>query len=320
MSIVPGIGRRPYRERMRAPIAGDASCAAVDLRCQHGPMAPSTPARTVSSTDGVTLALHDLGGDGPPVLMCHPTGFLAMTWAPMADELAGVAHCWGLDFRGHGQSSSPASADFTWRGMRDDVLAVVDDLGLADPLGVGHSMGGAALLMAELHRPGTFAGMWLYEPIVFPPVEGGGGRPNPMAAAARRRRPRFADREAAYANFASKPPLDSLAPAALRAYVDHGLRAAADGDGVELACTPETEAQVFDNGAAHDTFVQLGEVGCPVTVAAGGETLGPAQMAAMIAARLPHGTRERHPTLSHFGPMEDPGAMAAAVRAALHLP
>jgi hypothetical protein len=55
-------------------------------------------------------------------------------------------------------------------------------------------------------------------------------------------------------------------------------------------------------------------------VAAGGETVGPAQMAAMIAARLPHGTRERHPTLSHFGPMEDPGAMAAAVRAALHLP
>jgi pimeloyl-ACP methyl ester carboxylesterase len=282
-------------------------------------MVPSPPARTVPSTDGVALALHDLGGEGPPLLMCHPTGFLAMTWAPMADELAGVAHCWALDFRGHGQSTSPASGDFSWRGMRDDVLAVVDDLRFADVVAVGHSMGGTALLMAELHRPGTFAGMWVYEPIVFPPLEGGGDRPNPMAEAARRRRPRFVDREAAYANFASKPPLDSVAPAALRAYVDHGLRGAPDGDGVELACTPETEARVFANGAAHDTFAHLGDVRCPVTVAAGGETAGPAQMATMIAAALPHGTLERHPALGHFGPMADPAAMSVAVRTALHL-
>jgi hypothetical protein len=34
---------------------------------------------------------------------------------------------------------------------------------------------------------------------------------------------------------------------------------------------------------------------------------------------LPDGTLERHPTLTHFGPMEDPARMAAAVRAALHL-
>jgi hypothetical protein len=140
-----------------------------------------------------------------------------------------------------------------------------------------------------------------------------------MAGAARRRRARFADREAAYANFASKPPLDSLTPAALRAYVDHGLHDAPDGDGVELACTPETEARVFDNGMSHDTFAGLGEVGCPVTVAAGRDAAGPAQMAAVIAAALPHGTLERHPTLTHFGPMVDPTAMAGAVRTALHL-
>ena len=282
-------------------------------------MDPSPPVRSVASTDGVTLALHDLGGDGPPLLMCHPTGFLGMTWGPMAAELAGSAHCWALDFRGHGDSTPPASGDFAWRGMADDVLAVVDDLGLAEIRAVGHSMGGTALLMAEQRRPGTFAGLWLFEPIVFPPLEGGGGRPNPMAAAARRRRARFADRAAAYANFSSKPPLDSIAPAALRAYVDHGLRARSDGDGVELSCSPETEARVFENGMVHDTFARLGEVTCPVTVAAGGDADGPAQMAPVIAGALPGGVFERHPTLTHFGPMEDPAVMAEAVRNALRL-
>jgi pimeloyl-ACP methyl ester carboxylesterase len=283
------------------------------------PSAPPLPVRQVPSTDGVTLAVHDLGGDGPPVLLCHPTGFLGMTWAPVAAALAAVAHCWAPDFRGHGDSTSPASLDFAWSGMADDMLAVVDDLGLADVRAAGHSMGGAALLMAEQRRPGTFARLWLYEPIVFPPAEGGGGGPNPLAEGARRRRPWFPDRDAAYANFAAKPPLDTLAPEALRAYVDHGLRDRPDDDAVELKCSPDTEARVFGGGMGHSTFAHLDEVRCPVTVAASGDRGGPAQIAPLIADSLPAGHLERHPTLTHFGPMEDPATMAAAIRSALHL-
>ena len=277
------------------------------------------PVRQVPSTDGVTLALHDLGGDGPPLLLCHPTGFLAMTWAPLAAALSDVAHSWAPDFRGHGDSTSPTTLDFGWAGMADDVLAVVDDLGLTNVRAAGHSMGGAALLMAEQRRPGTFSGLWVYEPIVFPPVEGGGGGSGALVEGARRRRPWFPDREAAYANFASKPPLDTLAPEALRAYVDHGLRDRPDDDAVELKCAPDVEARVFAEGATHTTFAHLDQVRCPVTVAASGDQVGPAQVAPLIAEALPNGRLERHPTLTHFGPMEDPKGMAAAVRAALGL-
>ncbi len=280
---------------------------------------PQVPVRQVPSTDGVTLALHDLGGDGPPLLLCHPTGFLAMTWAPLAAVLSGVAHCWALDFRGHGDSTSPASLDFAWTGMADDVLAVVDDLGVVGVAAAGHSMGGAALLMAEQRRPGTFSRLWLYEPIVFPPVEGGGDGPNPLVEGARRRRPWFPDREAAYVNFSSKPPLDVLAPEALRAYVDHGLRDRPGDDAVELKCAPDVEARVFAGGSTHPTFTHLDQVHCPVTVAVSGDRAGPAQIAPLIVEALPHGRLERHPTLTHFGPMEDPAGMAAAVRTALDL-
>ena len=294
---------------------------------------PPAPAR-VPSTDGVSVALHDLGGHGPPVLMCHPTGFLGLTWGPLAAQVADVAHCWALDFRGHGDSGAPTSGDFGWRGMGDDVLAVVDALGAAgvDVRGLraaGHSMGGAALLMAEQRRPGTFGRLWVYEPIVMPPPEGGHElvRANPMAEAAARRRPWFPDREAAYANFEGKPPLSALAPESLRAYVDHGMRpmdGQDDTDGqddvpVELKCTPATEAAVFRGSRGHATYERLDEVRCPVTVACGGDPAGPAQMASAIADRLPAGRVERHPQLTHFGPMEDPAALAAAVRAALDL-
>jgi pimeloyl-ACP methyl ester carboxylesterase len=277
------------------------------------------PAHQVPSTDGVSIALHDLGGDGPPLLLCHPTGFLGMTWAPLAAELAGVAHSWALDFRGHGDSTAPASGDFAWTGMADDVLAVVDHLGVAGVRACGHSMGGGALLMAEHRRPGTFAGLWLFEPIAFPALEGSTSRPAPLAEAARKRRPAFPDRDAAYANFASKPPLASLTPAALRAYVDHGLRDTPDGDAVELKCAPDVEAAVFQAALRAPTFTLLPEIRCPVTLATGGDAVGPAQIAPMIADRLPNVTLERHPEVTHFGPMEDPAGMAASVRAALDL-
>jgi pimeloyl-ACP methyl ester carboxylesterase len=274
----------------------------------------------VPSTDGVTVALFDLGGEGPPLLFCHPTGFHALTWAPLAAELAPVAHCWSLDLRGHGDSTAPDHGDYAWTGMADDILAAVDHIG-PPPAGlfaVGHSLGGATLALAEQARPGTFAGMWLFEPILPPPPEGARTGPNPMAEAARRRRRRFPSRDAAYANYASKPPMDTLTPAALHAYVDHGFRDLPDGE-VELKCTPEVEAAVFEASFRSPAFRRLGEVRCPVTVAVSGDGGMPALMGPLAADAFADGRLESYPELTHFGPMEDPPLLAAAIRAALGL-
>lgn len=280
-------------------------------------MAPVHHTERLASAGGVELALHDLGGDGPPVLLCHPTGFHGLVWAPVAAELAGDAHCWALDFRGHGDSTLPAGGDMDWWGAAADVRAVTDHLGVTEGgLAAGHSMGGAALLMAEMTRPGTFARLWLFEPIVFPRVEGGGPRAG-LAEAARRRRSSFPDREAAYANYAAKPPLSGIDPASLRAYVDHGFRD--EGDAVVLKCAPEVEAATFDASMTAHAFERLGEVEAEVVVAAGGDGGGPVMMAPLLADALPHGRLERHPQLSHFGPMEDPPLVAEAIRRALAL-
>lgn len=269
----------------------------------------------VASTDGVTLVLHDLGGDGPPLLLCHPTGFHGMVWAPVAAHLAGSAHCWAVDFRGHGDSGLPVSGALAWQDMADDVLACAHRIDGDVLFGAGHSMGAAALLLAEQLNPGLFGALWCYEPIVFPAAEArwpAGG--NPMAAAARRRKAIFPDRATAIANYAAKPPLADLHPDALEAYVDHGFRDLADGT-VELKCAPETEAQVFEGGMNHETFVRLGEVACPTAVVASGDGGPPSQGATLVAEALPQGRLERMAELTHFGPMEAPEAIARSIAA-----
>lgn len=270
----------------------------------------------LASSDGVELEVHDLGGDGPPLLLCHATGFHGLVWRPLAAELRDRFRLWSLDFRGHGLSSIPDPArGFAWEGFGDDVLAVVDGLSLDRPAAVGHSKGGAALLLAEAARPGTFASLWCYEPIVFPPASGPpSGDDNALAAGAARRRATFPSRQAALGNYAAKPPLEVLHPDALAAYVEHGFVDEVGG-GVSLRCRPVDEAQVYRMGGTHHGWDRLPSITCPTTIACGGDTatIG-ALMAAQLADRLPAGRVRVFDELGHFGPLEDPTAVAAAVR------
>ncbi len=267
---------------------------------------------------GPALAVHDWGGDGPPVLLAHPTGFHGAVWAPVAARLvAGGRRVWSFDFRGHGDSDPAPGRDYDWAGFGDDVTAVVDHLDLAGRpglLGVGHSKGGAALLRAEAERPGTFERLYCFEPIVFPSDSPLPADPdNPLSAGARRRRTVWSSRDEAYEAYSSKPPLSVLSPGALRAYVDHGLRDRPDGT-VELKCDPEDEARVYATGGRNGVYPRLAEVACPVVVACGGRTDAiDARLAGMISARLPRGRVHVFDDLGHFGPLEDPERFAAEV-------
>lgn len=269
----------------------------------------------VSSTDGVDVAVHDLGGRGRTLLLLHATGFHGRCYVPLARALHDAAHSFALDFRGHGDTAQPPAWDVRWSGFGDDAVAVAARVADSGPVvGFGHSMGGAALLMAGLRRPELFDALVLFEPIVFPPEMAGRGGDSRLAAGARRRRPAFASFDEAYANFAAKAPLASFTPEALRAYVENGFHRQDDGT-VRLACPPELEAAIFETGADHDTWSRLGELAVPVWVLSGRVVEGqPSARAAAIARRLPRATYVESGDLGHFGPMTHPGRVAQTVR------
>ena len=57
-------------------------------RTEHSFVAPS----------GLSLAVHDWGGGGDPVLLSHPTGFHGVAWQPVAERLvARGRRVWSFD-------------------------------------------------------------------------------------------------------------------------------------------------------------------------------------------------------------------------------
>jgi pimeloyl-ACP methyl ester carboxylesterase len=274
----------------------------------------------VASSDGVRLAVHDLGGDGARLLICHATGFCGMAYGALGAELAGRFHVFAVDFRGHGDSTAPEGDRFDWQAIADDLLAVLDGLG-AEPVTVfGHSLGGAVSLLAAARRPGAIDFAYLYEPIVLPDGFPAMGISNPLSEGARRRRATFPSRAEAMLRYAGRPPLDTLQAGVLADYVEHGFAETGDGS-VRLKCDPEHEAATFD-APDKPTIASLGEVELPVIVAAGA-TRGewsPGLFAPAVAQALPGARYEPHPTLGHLGPLENPYAVAQAVLAGVATP
>ncbi|HEY5662736.1 MAG TPA: alpha/beta hydrolase [Ilumatobacter sp.] len=278
----------------------------------------------VESSDGVSVAVHEFADADPlpPLLIAHATGFHAHCYTPIARGLGSRYRCVGLDFRGHGETAPVPARTVDWAHFGDDALAVATAIAPGGGLvGFGHSMGGAALLMAAHRRPALFERLVLFEPIVHLPspvrLTDDELRRIPIIAGALRRRTRFASFDEAYHNFRSKPPMSLMVDEVLRHYVDHGFRAIVDEDdrpAVELRCHPELEARIFMTGRDNGLWEVLGEVTTPTVVLGGHvEEAQPSAASRTIADRLPAGRYVLLDHQTHFGPFSHPDELVRLI-------
>lgn len=228
--------------------------------------------------NGIELAYFEWGGsrrgDGPTLLLVHATGFHARCWDPVIARL-GDRHVVAVDLRGHGRSEK--SAITSWKVFGEDLAALVEALDCVDVVGVGHSMGGHALVDAAAADPTRYRSLVLIDPVIAAPDEypatrhaeavahpdGGwtmaesGGAPHPTA----RRKRFFASPEAMMERFRDRPPYRVFHPEALRSYCTYGLLPVEGGSGFELACPPDIEASIYmtsrTNGAVYDSVHAL---------------------------------------------------------------
>lgn len=100
----------------------------------------------------VRLALRASGpADGPPLLLLHATGDTSLDWE-VVRPLLGPRRIIAPDLRGHGDSDWPG--DYSVELMRDDILILLDELGLDQVDLIGHSLGGVIAYLVAAALPG----------------------------------------------------------------------------------------------------------------------------------------------------------------------
>lgn len=265
-------------------------------------------------TDGVHIRIHHLGGSGPPLVCVHATGFHGRVWEPFVPRLRAHFGVVALDQRGHGDSTKPESG-YEWINFGADVLAVIDELGLERPAGIGHSAGAAALVFAETERPQTFSRLVLMDPITTPPEFRRLMAPdqNPMSEQARRRKAVWDSPDQMLERLRNATPLEAWKEDFLRAYVTYGLGPRSDGS-YELKCPPAVEAQIYAMGGRHDGWERLAKLHLPTLLLTGERSnVWMGDQATQAAALLPAGRHEVVPG-GHFFPMENPDETVERVR------
>lgn len=297
----------------------------------EGDVGAGAPVEHRTTANGIELAWFEWNparrGRGPTLLLVHATGFHARCWDPVV-ALLGPRHVVALDQRGHGRSTRTPITN--WKVFGEDLAAFVRALDLRDVVGVGHSMGGHALVDAAAAEPARFRSLVLIDPVIAAPGEyaGGGwtlalpgGEPHPTS----KRKRHFDSPEAMIERFRGRDPYRVFTPEALLAYCTFGLLPA-EGGGFELACPPEIEASIYTtsrtNGAVHQSVAALD---LPVLVLRA--KLPDPNRSAMDFSSSPtwpglagefRQARDLHfEGRTHFLPMEIPGEVALLVVAEL---
>jgi pimeloyl-ACP methyl ester carboxylesterase len=132
--------------------------AALLLQVPGGEEPPPHQARFVSVEPNVRLEVLSYGGTGRPIVLLGGMGNTAHVFDDLAPALTSVGSVYAITRRGFGVSSKAGSGYDVGR-LGEDVLAVIDTLGLARPVVVGHSIAGQELSYLAAEHADRIAGL-----------------------------------------------------------------------------------------------------------------------------------------------------------------
>lgn len=104
--------------------------------------------------DGLYWEAH---GSGPPLILSPGLGGSGNYWLPNLPALSANHRVILYDHRGTGRSDRDLPATVTVAQMADDLLALIDGLGLESAAVMGHAAGGVAALSLAHTHPGRVA-------------------------------------------------------------------------------------------------------------------------------------------------------------------
>jgi pimeloyl-ACP methyl ester carboxylesterase len=242
--------------------------------------------------------IYEFGGDGSVLHFALANGFAPQTYKPLLDPLTDRYRVITLPPRALWDGETPPVKSITWKAfVAQDLIQGLRDYDLQDVIGVGHSFGGVATLLASIVEQKRFKAIVLLDPTILPPLLMRGVQlarifrasfVNGMAKRAESRRNHFESVDEAYAYFREKRLFADWSDEAVRLYAE--TLKPMDNGAYTLGWAREWEAFYFRTFYA-GTWSDIGKVSrdIPILAVRGGksDTFYP-KAAEILQRKLPH--------------------------------
>ncbi len=287
--------------------------------------APDTiePIESYLDTPDGKIHYLDWGGSGPSVHLLHANGFCAGTYSPFVKHLVDHLRVMASDVRGHGGSDRPDVERIrNYDLFAEDLKTLIRRTMTPPIIGMGHSRGAVATLIAAVKYPHLFSAIILLDPSILPRrilwiltamrLLGLQGK-IPLAKGARRRKKIFQGKKEALERFTSgRGIFKSWSNEFVEAYLECGLLEK-DAETAVLKCDPELEAQIFES-VPLDVWRYAQKTTCPVLAIRGQHSdVFTADSARRLAKLIPGSEVVTSPGAGHFVPMGKPKHCAQVI-------
>jgi 3-oxoadipate enol-lactonase len=246
---------------------------------------------------------HETRGAGEPLVLVHGLAYDRAGWGRFPDLLAEHFRVVLIDNRGVGESDAPPGP-YTVAEMAEDVVGVLDELGIERTHLFGVSLGGYIAQELTLTHPGRV------EKLVLCSTAPGGPKAVPMPVATQQ-------------VFATYPTMER--EAGLRMFVENSLGARGVRERPELVeeifqyrlgHAPTVEAWVAQAtaGATYDSYDRIGAIDVPTLVVHGdADVVVDPGNAALLGELIPNARVELIPDRGHLMVWEDSERVAELV-------
>jgi len=225
-----------------------------------------------------SIPFDDFGGQGPLIHFAHANAYPPGTYRQLITRLAASFRILAVHQRPLWSGVSPKMIK-DWHLLANDLIRFFDQQGLEKVIGVGHSLGAVATVMAATQRPDLFRALILIEPVFFSPAlldllmqawKNDMDGALPAVKIALHRRNHWSSRQEAFDHFRIKSVFARWTDEALWDYVTAGLVPSKDG-GLRLAYPPAMEARVYAL-SANDPWEMVSRLTQPTLALRGSES------------------------------------------------
>lgn len=273
----------------------------------------------VDSESSILLRRHG-NPDGTRLILSHGNGLAIDFYYPFWSLLTQDFDLIVYDLRNHGWNSVSNLENHsvpTLVGDHDRILVEIGrQFGQKPQVGVFHSVSSLTPLLSE-SKGSDYSALVLFDPPLCKPgrnfrdFEEAAIR---MAKSARRRTHQFKTKSTFIDLFEIFPTYKAAVPGTVDLLADTTLRESPDGEGFELRCPREYEAQIIDYASVFGAFIDFSKIRCPVKVLGADPTLPYSYLPSLNLSDISNIDYDFLPDATHFLQLEQPQECAAIMR------